>query len=177
MSVSVACTDTGVAGDAQECGAMQGEAEREVVRVTVECCLQERSWNPYYMHLLQRLLAASKAHRVTLQYCLWDQFKQAEQTDMRRLINLAHLTAQLIATFTISLSVLKVMYYWQANGLDVSCFASCSCLFVGHVSTWVTWHAAGLLVLLLKTARWCSLLPPVLCIVVLRLVRGMELDA
>lgn len=79
-----------------------------MVRVTVECCLQERSWNPYYVHLLQRLLAASKAHRVTLQYCLWDQFKQAEQADMRRLINLAHLTGQLIATFTLSSSILKV---------------------------------------------------------------------
>lgn len=87
---------------------MQGEAEREVVRVTVECCLQERSWNPYYVHLLQRLLAASKAHRVTLQYCLWDQFKQADQADMRRLINLAHLTGQLIANFTLSSSILKV---------------------------------------------------------------------
>ena len=87
---------------------VQGEAEREVVRVTVECCLQERSWNPYYVHLLQRLLAASKAHRVTLQYCLWDQFKQADQADMRRLINLAHLTGQLIATFTLSSSILKV---------------------------------------------------------------------
>ena len=87
---------------------MQGEAEREVVRVTVECCLQERSWNPYYVHLLQRLLAASKAHRITLQYCLWDQFKQAEQADMRRLINLAHLTGQLIATFALSSSILKV---------------------------------------------------------------------
>jgi len=87
---------------------MQGESEREVVRVTVECCLQERSWNPYYSHLLQRLLASSKAHRVTLQYCLWDQFKLVEQTDMRRLINLAHLTAQLIASFTLSATILKV---------------------------------------------------------------------
>jgi len=74
----------------------------------VECCLQERSWNAYYSHLLHRLLASSKAHRVTLQYCLWDQFKLVEQTDMRRLINLAHLTAQLIASFTLSASILKV---------------------------------------------------------------------
>ena len=87
---------------------LQGESEREVVRVSVECCLQERSWNPYYVHLLQRLLSSSKAHRVTLQYCLWDQFKLVEQTDMRRLINLAHLTGQLIASFTLSSSILKV---------------------------------------------------------------------
>ncbi|DBA70559.1 TPA: hypothetical protein ACH3X2_011953 [Trebouxia sp. C0005] len=90
---------------------LKGESEREVVRVTVECCLQERSWNPYYSHLLQRLLASSKAHRVTLQYCLWDQFKLVDQTDMRRLINLAHLTAQLIASFTLSATILKVVEF------------------------------------------------------------------
>ena len=89
--------------------ALQGEAQREVVRVSVECCLQERAWNPYYVHLLQRLTAASKGHRVTLQYCLWDQFKLVDQTDMRRLINLAYLTAHLIAAFTLPASILKVL--------------------------------------------------------------------
>jgi nucleolar MIF4G domain-containing protein 1 len=57
--------------------AAQGEAQRELVRVPVECCLQERAWNPYYGHLLGRLAAAAKGHRITLQFCLWDHFKQA----------------------------------------------------------------------------------------------------
>ena len=87
---------------------MQGESEREIVRVSVDCCLQERRWNPYYAHLLQRIVSGSKAHRITLRYCLWDQFKLLEQTDMRRLVNLAHLTGHLIANFALSLSSLKV---------------------------------------------------------------------
>lgn len=78
--------------------------------MSVECCLQERSWNPYYAHLLQRVVASSKAHRITLRYCLWDQFKLIEQTDMRRLVNLAHLTGHLIATFALPLSSLKVSH-------------------------------------------------------------------
>lgn len=90
------------------CVCIQSESEREVVRVSVECCLQESSWNPYYAHLLQRIVAASKSHRITLRYCLWDQFKLLEQTDMRRLVNLAHLTGHLIANFALSLSSLKV---------------------------------------------------------------------
>lgn len=90
------------------CLLAQSESEREVVRVSMECCLQEGSWNPYYAHLLQRVVSASKAHRITLRYCLWDQFKLVEQTDMRRLVNLAHLTGHLIATFALSLSSLKV---------------------------------------------------------------------
>ena len=60
------------------CGlCLQGEAEREVVRVVLECCLQERLWNPYYTHLLASLTRAVKGHRITLQFCLWDHFKQA----------------------------------------------------------------------------------------------------
>jgi MA3 domain len=54
---------------------LQGEAEREVVRVPVECCLQEAGWNPYYALLLGRLAAAGTGHAVTLQYCLWDHFR------------------------------------------------------------------------------------------------------
>ena len=55
---------------------VQGEAERKIVRVTVDCSLQEQVYNPYYHLVLGRLTDASKSHRVTLQYCLWDQIKQ-----------------------------------------------------------------------------------------------------
>lgn len=53
----------------------QGEAQREVVRVTVECCLQERAWNGYYAQLLSSLVKNMKGHRMTLQFCLWDLIK------------------------------------------------------------------------------------------------------
>ena len=38
-----------------------------MVRVTAECCLQEKAWNPYYALLLAKLCEASKSHKVTLQ--------------------------------------------------------------------------------------------------------------
>ena len=65
-------------GPSHAAGGAQGEAQREIVRVTVECCLQERVWNAYYGHLLTRLAGAAKGHCVTLQFCLWDHFKQAK---------------------------------------------------------------------------------------------------
>ena len=43
---------------------LQGEADREAVRVTTECCLQEASWNPYYQLLLIHLCQASRSHQV-----------------------------------------------------------------------------------------------------------------
>lgn len=46
---------------------LRGEQERELVRVALECGLQERAWNPYYAHLLLRLCGAGKSHKMTLQ--------------------------------------------------------------------------------------------------------------
>ena len=36
-----------------------------MVRVAVDCCLQEAGWNPYYAALLKNVLAASQAHCVS----------------------------------------------------------------------------------------------------------------
>lgn len=72
---------------------LKGDQRREVVRVLVECCLAEKSWNPYYPLLALRLCGGggggeggggggtdslARAHRVTTQYCLWDRFKETE---------------------------------------------------------------------------------------------------
>lgn len=76
---------------------LRGDSEREVVRVAVECCLQEAAWNPYYAHLLARLAAAGRAHRVTLQFCFWDQLKELPAAGVRRLTNLARLGGALVA--------------------------------------------------------------------------------
>lgn len=49
----------------------------------LECCLNERTYNPYYALLAGRLCGHSHNHKFTLQYAMWDQFKQLEQTEVR----------------------------------------------------------------------------------------------
>ena len=46
-----------------------------MIRVLVDCCLHERSWNPYYAHLALKLCQHGKAHRLTMTFCLWDLYK------------------------------------------------------------------------------------------------------
>ena len=46
-----------------------------------------------------------------LQYCLWDHFKQLSAMETRRIMNLAHLLADLVGNFVVSLSVLKVIEF------------------------------------------------------------------
>jgi len=67
-----------------------------VVRVLLECCLQEKSYNPFYQLLAVRLCKHAKRHRMTLQFALWDQWKELADADVRRISHLAKFAAACI---------------------------------------------------------------------------------
>ncbi|KAJ8421630.1 hypothetical protein Cgig2_021930 [Carnegiea gigantea] len=106
---------------------LQGKHDREIMRVLVECCLQEKVFNKYYTALASKLCSHDKNHKFTLQvkiklpdfgfspfglmsgYCLWDQFKELESMPLLRSMHLAKFVAEMITGFTLSLAVLKVV--------------------------------------------------------------------
>ena len=65
-----------------------------------------RSWDPAVTVCFCR--KQRSAVQVTLQYCLWDHFKEVVDMEPRRAANLAHFLATLIASFGLSFSVCKV---------------------------------------------------------------------
>ncbi|KAF7336720.1 MIF4G/MA4-domain-containing protein [Mycena venus] len=46
--------------------------QREIVRVLLHCCGNEKSYNPYYSLVCQHLCRSSHSYKITLQFCLWD---------------------------------------------------------------------------------------------------------
>ena len=76
---------------------LKGEAERDIVRVILDCCMQEATWNPYYAHVAAKVAAAAKNHRMTLQYAVWDKLKTLSELNLRQLTNLAHFLASLFS--------------------------------------------------------------------------------
>ncbi|KAK7690917.1 hypothetical protein QCA50_006020 [Cerrena zonata] len=46
--------------------------QREIIRVILHCCGNEKLYNPYYTLIGQQLCRLSHSHKFTLQYCLWD---------------------------------------------------------------------------------------------------------
>ncbi|XP_020517345.1 nucleolar MIF4G domain-containing protein 1 isoform X1 [Amborella trichopoda] len=96
---------------------LNGKQDREIMRVLVECCLQEKVFNKYYAVLASKLCNHDKNHKFTLQYCLWDHFKQLDSIELRRSMNLAHFVAELLSTFTLSLAVLKSVDFTDPNSL------------------------------------------------------------
>ncbi|EEF36696.1 sgd1p, putative [Ricinus communis] len=86
---------------------LPGKQDREIMRVLVECCLQEKVFNKYYTALASKFCEHDKNHKYTLQYCLWDHFKELESMHLLRSMHLAKFVAEMVASFNISLSILK----------------------------------------------------------------------
>ncbi|KAK7336279.1 hypothetical protein VNO77_16815 [Canavalia gladiata] len=88
---------------------LPGKQDRDIMRVLVECCLQEKVFNKYYTVLASKMCEHDKNHKFTLQFCLWDHFKELESMPLMRSMHLAKFVAEMVASFTLSLSVLKTV--------------------------------------------------------------------
>ncbi|KAL7096394.1 hypothetical protein ACP275_10G076600 [Erythranthe tilingii] len=88
---------------------LPGKQDREIIRVLVECCLQEKVFNKYYCALASKLCSYDKNHKFTLQYCLWDHFKELDSMPLIRSMHLSKFIAEMVASFSISLAVLKAV--------------------------------------------------------------------
>ncbi|KAL3644207.1 hypothetical protein CASFOL_012139 [Castilleja foliolosa] len=88
---------------------LPGKQDREIMRVLVECCLQEKVFNKYYCVLASKLCSHDRNHKFTLQYCLWDHFKELDTMTLMRSMHLSKFTAEMIGSFSLSLAVLKAV--------------------------------------------------------------------
>jgi len=88
---------------------LSGKQDREIMKVLVDCCGQEKAYNPYYALLAERFCEYESKYKFTLQLTFWDVFKQLETTSARRSANLARLLAHLIIKNRISIGILKVI--------------------------------------------------------------------
>ncbi|KAK8634248.1 hypothetical protein V6N13_015076 [Hibiscus sabdariffa] len=88
---------------------LPGKQDRDIIRVLVECCLQEKVFNKYYTVLAAKLCEHDKNHKFTLQYCLWDHFKELDSMPLLRSMHLAKFMAEMVSSFTLSLAVLKTV--------------------------------------------------------------------
>ncbi|OVA16448.1 MIF4G-like [Macleaya cordata] len=86
---------------------LPGKQDREIMRVIVECCLQEKVFNKYYTILASKLCSHDKNHKFTLQYCLWDHYKGLDEMELIRSKNLSRFVAEMLSTYSLSLAVLK----------------------------------------------------------------------
>ena len=96
------------------------QKEREVAFVLLDCCLQERSFNPYYSQLVTRLASFDRKYRIAAQFALWDKIKEAGSLKKAQRNNLASFTCFLIREGTLSIACLKVVEFADLDEVYVA---------------------------------------------------------
>ena len=97
----------------------KNHVEREVLFVAVDCCVQEKTYNPYYGHLAAKLASIDRRYRIAGQFTIWDKLKLAGELNKTQLSNLAKITAFLVQEKAQSLGILKVIEFAEMNKHNV----------------------------------------------------------
>ncbi|XP_046580458.1 nucleolar MIF4G domain-containing protein 1-like isoform X2 [Haliotis rubra] len=90
---------------------LKHQQEREIIHVILDCCLQERKYNAFYAFLAQKFCEFDRRFQMTVQFNLWDRYKEMGSLSQHNRDNLASLISHLLLKKGLSLSVLKVVEF------------------------------------------------------------------
>ncbi|KAG9084328.1 suppressor of glycerol defect [Ceratobasidium sp. UAMH 11750] len=96
---------------------LQETQQREIIRVVLHCCSNERTYNPFYTLVAHHLCQKSHSHRITLQYCLWDFLRSLGETQVggAAISRDFDTSADDVSDFTIA-NYAKAYAWWLARG-------------------------------------------------------------
>ncbi|XP_008553465.1 nucleolar MIF4G domain-containing protein 1 homolog [Microplitis demolitor] len=94
---------------------LKDQPGREIIYVIMDCCLQEKKFNPYYAVLAQKFCDYDRKNQMTLQYSLWDKLKTLDSFNKVQLNNLAKFFSHLFINKGLPLSVLKVISFAELD--------------------------------------------------------------
>ncbi|XP_010366460.1 nucleolar MIF4G domain-containing protein 1 [Rhinopithecus roxellana] len=94
---------------------LKDQQEREIIHVLMDCCLQEKTYNPFYAFLASKFCEYERRFQMTLQFNIWDKFRDLENLPVTNFSNLVHLVAHLLKTKSLSLSILKVVEFSELD--------------------------------------------------------------
>lgn len=94
---------------------LKDQQEREIVHILMDCCLQEKTYNPFYAFLASKFCAYERRFQMTFQFSIWDKFRDLENLPGTKFSNLVHLLTHLLKTKSLPLSVLKVVEFSELD--------------------------------------------------------------
>jgi nucleolar MIF4G domain-containing protein 1 len=90
--------------------------EREIARVLVDCCVGEKTYNPFYALVGAQLCRFSNAHKITFQFVVWDRFETLSDLPVTGLKNLILMCGDLLVAHALSLTMLKKVVLAETRG-------------------------------------------------------------
>ena len=98
---------------------LKGKQLREVSYVLTKCCQEEKTFNPFYFHLLNKFCHHDRQFVMSLQCAFWDRFKSLPSLSDRNLINISKLLSSLFISEALPLSCLKTFDYAEIDKCGV----------------------------------------------------------
>ncbi|XP_077158919.1 nucleolar MIF4G domain-containing protein 1 [Paroedura picta] len=94
---------------------LKDQQEREIVHVLIDCCLQEKTYNPFYAFLSAKLCEYDRRFQMTFQFSLWDKIRDLGNLSSTAFSNLVNLLVHLLKTRSVSLAVFKVIEFSELD--------------------------------------------------------------
>ncbi|KAM7174874.1 nucleolar MIF4G domain-containing protein 1 [Macrochelys suwanniensis] len=94
---------------------LKDQQEREIVHVLIDCCLQEKTYNPFYAYLANKFCEYDRRFQMTFQFSIWDKIRDLGNLSTITFSNLVSLLAHLLKTKSLSLSVFKVVEFSELD--------------------------------------------------------------
>ncbi|XP_066544160.1 nucleolar MIF4G domain-containing protein 1 [Amia ocellicauda] len=99
---------------------LKDQQEREIVRVLMDCCLQEKTFNTFYAVLGEKFCSYDRRFQMTFQFSMWDKFRDLPSLSKSTVANLVPLLVHLLKKKALSLSVLKAIEFSELDRHSVS---------------------------------------------------------
>ncbi|KAL1238666.1 Nucleolar MIF4G domain-containing protein [Trichinella spiralis] len=90
---------------------LSDKQEREIIHILFVCCLNEKTFNPFYGYLVQKFCSYNAKFVLTTQFALWDKLKILKTLKKTQVQNLSSLIAHLFGSLALPISVLKVINF------------------------------------------------------------------
>ncbi|KAL8164925.1 UNVERIFIED_CONTAM: Nucleolar MIF4G domain-containing protein 1 [Gekko kuhli] len=94
---------------------LKDQQEREIVHILIDCCLQEKTYNPFYAYLSAKFCEYDRRFQMTFQFSLWDKIRDLEDLSSTAFSNLVNLLAHLLKAKSVSLTVFKVIEFSELD--------------------------------------------------------------
>ncbi|XP_036617842.1 nucleolar MIF4G domain-containing protein 1 [Trichosurus vulpecula] len=94
---------------------LKDQQEREIVHVLIDCCLQEKIYNPFYAFLASKFCEYERRFQMTFQFSIWDKFRDLENLSATTFSNFVQLVAHLLKKKSLPLSIFKVIEFSELN--------------------------------------------------------------
>ncbi|CAG9763214.1 unnamed protein product [Ceutorhynchus assimilis] len=98
---------------------LKNQQEREIIHVLLHCCLQEKTFNPYYAILAQKFCEYDRKFQMTIKYSVWDKLKALNSHSGLQLSNLAKLLIHLFIEKGLPISTLKIVEFGQLDKITL----------------------------------------------------------